>query len=137
GFVSLQDAEGRYRCEPVEVETPEALFERSWALDLLRAALAALRAEYASRGQAERFDALKCYLPATGSDVSYAEKAAELDMKENALRKAVFDLRDRYRERLRWEIKQTLNAPTQEDIDEEAVALLAALHPARRAPAAR
>src|SRR6202049_2439310 len=51
-FVRLdgEDAEERYRLEPVEFLTPEKIFDARWAMTVLREALKKLRQEYAAAG---------------------------------------------------------------------------------------
>ena len=117
-------AEGKYAGEPADEETPERAFERRWALELLDAALAELRQEYAESGRAKLFDALKGCL-AGGADVPYAELAAGLGMTEGAVKVAVHRLRQRYRDRLRAAIGRTVADPA--DVDDEIRDLFAAL----------
>jgi hypothetical protein len=58
-WIDYDDAENRYRVEPAHALTPEAIYERRWALGLLDRAVDDLRERYAGRGKAELFDALK------------------------------------------------------------------------------
>ena len=52
-FVQLdaEEAEERYRLEPVEFLTPEKMFDARWAMTVLGEALRQLRQEYACRGK--------------------------------------------------------------------------------------
>ena len=52
-FVQLdaEEAEERYRLEPVEFLTAEKIFDARWAMTVLGEALKQLRQEYASRGK--------------------------------------------------------------------------------------
>jgi RNA polymerase sigma-70 factor (ECF subfamily) len=118
-------AEGRYAHEPAHGDTPERAFERRWALELLDAALAELRAEYVESGRGKLFDALKGCLAGAGADAAYADLAAELDMTEGAVKVAVHRLRQRYRDRLREAIARTVADPA--DVDDEVRDLFAAL----------
>jgi RNA polymerase sigma-70 factor (ECF subfamily) len=122
--LGFEDADGRYQREPAHTLTPEKLFERRWALALLDAVLARLRAEYAAGGKLLLFETLKVNL--TGEFGSpYAELAARLSMTEGAVKVAVHRMRGRYRDLLRDEICQTLNDPA--GVEEEIRALFAAL----------
>jgi RNA polymerase sigma-70 factor (ECF subfamily) len=56
-------AESRYALEPLDIATPEKIFERRWALTLLEQVLGLLRDEMASRGNAALFDELKATCP--------------------------------------------------------------------------
>lgn len=117
-------ADDRYAREPAHDDTPERLFDRRWALDLLDRALAELRTEYEESGRGKLFEALKGTLTG-GADAAYAELARSLDMTEGAVKLAVHRLRQRYRDRLRAAIAETVEKP--EDVDEEVRDLFAAL----------
>jgi RNA polymerase sigma-70 factor (ECF subfamily) len=122
--LDFADADTRYSHEPTDEETPERAFDRQWALGLLDRALGELRAEYADSGRATLFDALKDSL-AGGAEVPYADLARELGMTEGAVKVAVHRLRQRYRDRLRGLIADTVEKP--EDVDDEIRDLFAAL----------
>ncbi len=124
-IASLDDAEGRYRREPSHDLTPEALFDRRYALALLDATLDELRADFARRGQADHFDALKPTLTGDARNVPYREIADRLGTTEGAVQVAVHRLRKRYREALRDRIAQTVAGPS--EIDDEIRDLFAAL----------
>lgn len=117
-------AEGRYGGEPSHNETPERLFERRWALALLDQVLARLRQEYAAAGKGRLFERLKGHL--TGeAGLPHARAAAELGLREGAVKVAVHRLRKRYGELLRDEIAQTLHDPA--EVEDEIRDLFAAL----------
>ena len=109
--LTLDDAESRFSREPVETRTPEQEFEKQWALTLLENVLTTLRAEYAERGQAALFDALKPCLVGRRATQPYQQLGAELGMTEGSVKVAVFRLRQRYRERLMEEIAHTVASP--------------------------
>jgi RNA polymerase sigma-70 factor (ECF subfamily) len=118
------DPEDRYRLEPSHEETPDRLFLRSWALEVLARTLGRLREEYAGRDKADVFDALKGCLDGSVA-VDYDEAAETLGITAGAVRVAVHRLRDRYRRALRDEVGQTLDAD--ESIEDEIRDLLDAL----------
>ncbi len=122
--LDFEAADGRYSREPADEQTPERVFDRQWALGLLDRALGELRAEYAGSGRAKLFDALKGCL-AGGAEVAYAELARELVMTEGAVKVAVHRLRQRYRDRLRGLIADTVATP--EEVDDEIRDLFSAL----------
>ncbi|MCY4027243.1 MAG: sigma-70 family RNA polymerase sigma factor [Acidobacteria bacterium] len=106
--IDAADAEQRYRSEPADTRTPEALYERRWALALLERAVADVRQGYADRGQAELFDALKAYLGFDVAEVSYEDLSVRLGRSEPALRTAVSRLRARWRTRVRALVSETV-----------------------------
>ena len=109
--LTLDDAESRFSREPVETRTPEQEFEKQWALTLLEHVLDTLCAEYAERGQAALFNALKPCLVGRRETQPYHQLGAELGMTEGSVKVAVFRLRQRYRERLMEEIAHTVASP--------------------------
>jgi RNA polymerase sigma-70 factor (ECF subfamily) len=120
-------AADRYSREPADRLSPERLFERRWALDLLERALGRLGQEYTDSGKGELQHRLLPGLTGDADAVAYAAIAAEVGMSEAAVKKAAQRLRQRYRELLREEIAATVDSPDQ--VDEEIRALFAALAP--------
>lgn len=118
-------AEARYTLEPTDRLSPDKLFERSWALTVLKQALDRLKEESAFAGKMPLFDRLKNHLTNKADTSSYKIVAAELDMTEDAVKTAVYRLRRRYRELVREKIAQTV--ATEEQLEEEIRELFAAL----------
>ena len=117
-------ADHRFAQEPAVEDPPERAFDRHWALDLLGRAVDGLRAEYLESGRAKLFDELKNCL-AGGDGEGYAELAGRLAMTEGAVKVAVHRLRQRYRDRLRALIAETVASP--EEVDGEIRDLFASL----------
>jgi RNA polymerase sigma factor (sigma-70 family) len=118
-------ADQRYSLEPVESATPETLFERAWAEEVLARALERLRDEAAESEGAERFDQLKGHL--TGDELSgtYTQLAEEWEVGESAVRVALHRMRKRLGVLLREEIAATVTDPA--DVGEELRHLLTTL----------
>ncbi len=115
--LSSIDAEERYRLEPADTLTPEQIYERRWAMTLLEEAMRRLEEESAAAGREDLFAAVKPILSGEDACSPYAELAAQLGMKEGALKTAVHRLRRRFGTLLRAEIAQTISDP--QDVDEE------------------
>jgi RNA polymerase sigma-70 factor (ECF subfamily) len=115
--LDAQEAEQCYRLEPHDTETPEKLFERRWAVTVTESALARLEREYRAAGKPELFEDLYDFLVASDRGRPYAEVAASVGQTEDALKKAVQRLRQRYQELVRDEIAQTVS--TASEIEEE------------------
>lgn len=94
-------AEASYRLEPADGSSPEAIYERKWALALLGQAVGDLRRQYEEAGNLETFEALKGFLGAGDEIVPYSELSRRLDRSEGSLRTAVSRLRARWRQRVR------------------------------------
>jgi RNA polymerase sigma factor (sigma-70 family) len=104
--------------------SPDAAYDREWAIALLAQVIERLRNECAAENKSNQFETLKPYLMLGKSAIPYGEAAAALGLNEGAVRVAVHRLRKRYRELLREEIAQTLSNPVM--IEEEMRALLGA-----------
>lgn len=121
--IDFGEGEERFAREPADPHTPEAEFERRWAVALLDQALSALRAEYAESKKVALFDALKGTL--TGEAAGYRELGVRLGLSEGAVKVAVHRLRQRYRDRLRALIAETVDGAAA--VDDELRDLFAAL----------
>ena len=110
-------AEERYRSEPEDSTSADQLYDRRWATDLLEAARARLREEYAGADKAERFKYLEAYLPGGHATLSQAEVGAALGLTEGTVKQEVFKVRRRFGELLREAVAQTVAHP--DEVDDE------------------
>jgi hypothetical protein len=118
-------AEERYAVEPVDLLTPDRLFQRRWALALLEQTLRSLEAEHVAAGKAESFAALRPFLGfGTGAAKSYEELVVELGVPLGTLKNQVFRMRERWRALLLERVADTLDEPTPEEIRAELSELL-------------
>jgi DNA-directed RNA polymerase specialized sigma24 family protein len=122
-----EDAEHRYRLEPVDDLTPDKVFDARWATTLLSRVTNRLRDEYVVQGKTLAFDRLKLYLVKTDyEDVnSYRRVADELGLSVGGVKTLIFRLRKHFTALLREEVAQTLADPA--EVDSELHALCEAL----------
>jgi RNA polymerase sigma factor (sigma-70 family) len=113
----MSGAELRYAKESCDDLRPDKIYERQWAVTLLGQVLARLERHYDETGRGELFVKLKSFLVEGGRGRPYAEVGAELGLSEEAVKKAVQRLRQRYGALFREEIAQTLANPA--EVDEE------------------
>lgn len=113
--LEVETAEGLYRLEPPDADTPDKIFERRWALTLLERTLALLRQEFEASGKAEMFSRLEGYLTGEQDTVPYAQLATDLQTSEGAIKVAVHRLRRRFGNLLRQEIAETVSDPQEVD----------------------
>jgi RNA polymerase sigma factor (sigma-70 family) len=119
--IDWQSAETGLGIDPIDVRSPDLLYDRDWAVTLLDKVLD----ELAREEKALEFQHWKPFLTMSSSHLSYAEIAAQFGMSEGAARVAVHRLRKRYRQRLRQEISRTLAGENL--VEDEMKALFAAL----------
>jgi RNA polymerase sigma factor (sigma-70 family) len=128
--IDLQDAESRYKLEPIDALTPEKVFAARWALALLGEAMNRLRQEYATPKKASILEVLKAFLDFDNSKpvLSYDEAAATLRISIGAVKTLIHRLRKRYAELVREEIGRTVSSPgeIEAEIHELCEALVAA-----------
>jgi RNA polymerase sigma-70 factor (ECF subfamily) len=87
--------------------------------------LASLREEHIAAGKGEYFERLKVYLTGEAGALPLAQLAEQLGTSEGAVKVAIHRLRQKYRERLRTLVAQTVATP--DDVEDELRELLAAL----------
>lgn len=117
--------EDRFQKEKLtDEDTPERVFERKWAQEMLRRVLAEMEDDYRRKDRHALYRALRPVVLAGGSLVGEAtnEMAKSLCMTPGALRVALSRFLGDYRARLRREVQHTITSA--EDVDEE-LALLA------------
>jgi len=123
--LDFESAEGRYTAEPGHDLTPEKLYDRSCATELLNLVADQIREKYRQDGKTDLFQELKAFLPGEHSTRSHAEVAARLRKSEDAVKMAVSRLRQEYGRQLRVEVKRIVNHP--DEVDAELRHLRAAL----------
>jgi RNA polymerase sigma-70 factor (ECF subfamily) len=110
-----QEAEQRYRLEPMDNATPEVLFERRWAATTLGRVRQRVREEFHSNGKGLLYDLL--HKDDEGENLSYEEIARRLNTTVSAVKSAAHRLRLRLRDLLWEEVAQTVS--TAEEVEQE------------------
>jgi RNA polymerase sigma-70 factor (ECF subfamily) len=124
-LVSLDyEGEERHVGELMDRLTPEAVFERRWAMTVLERSLSRVRDEWVSSGRGEMFSRLKPLLIGDAHD-SYHDLTETLGMSEGALRTAVHRLRRQFARALREQIRETVSSV--DEVDDEIRYLLSIL----------
>ena len=91
---------------PVAKDEPEKLFQRQWALEVIKRSLQALRAEFLASDRLAEFEAISLYLSAGGKEApSHADLAKRLGISETDVNNRVHRLRSRYRELILEEVR--------------------------------
>lgn len=122
-----EEDERRYREERFpDHETPERLFDRQWARELLTRVLRQLEAQYVERGKGAIFTALAPVLQRGGSlrEEDAPALAAALGLSAGMLRTRLHRFLKEYRDLLEAEVFQTVG--TREEVDAEIAHLQAA-----------
>jgi len=107
------------------VLSPDAAFDRQWALTVVAHALEAFRRECVAEGRADFFELVKPWLTGDAARGDQATLAASCGMNANALKVAVHRLKRRFRQLLKAEVAGTLDDPGL--VEAEMRALFAAL----------
>jgi RNA polymerase sigma factor (sigma-70 family) len=116
-LLDMTDAERKHQEHASEGATPETLYEKQWALNLLELVLIRLRADFLNTGRAVLLEKLIPHLWQDEDAVPYERLAALHGVSESALRVTVHRLRQKYRELLRDEIAQTVASA--DEVDDE------------------
>jgi RNA polymerase sigma factor (sigma-70 family) len=104
-----QEAEQRYRLEPVDNVTPEVMFDRRWAVTTLARVRQRVREEFHANGKGDLYDLLHSH--SEGENLSYEEIARRLETTDSAVKSAAHRLRMRLRDLLWEEVAQTVSTP--------------------------
>ncbi|MEI8380099.1 MAG: sigma-70 family RNA polymerase sigma factor [Planctomycetota bacterium] len=112
---SVADASGIDVADP-NAPSPEAAFEKQWALTLLDRALDQLRNEMTEAAKAPQFETLKPWLTGNIAE-SQAAAAVSLGMNENAVKVAIHRLRRRFKDLVTLEIARTVTDPSDQDAE--------------------
>jgi DNA-directed RNA polymerase specialized sigma24 family protein len=123
--LDVEAGETKLRFEPAHELTPERIFERAWAVQLLELVVSRLRKEFTDKGKGAEFDVLQPFLAGRHVDASYEQTAAALGWSLAAVRQAAHRLRKRYRAVLRAEVAATVAG--EDEIDDEIRGLFEAL----------
>ncbi|MHB1309074.1 MAG: RNA polymerase sigma factor [Limisphaerales bacterium] len=105
--------------------SPDAVFDREWAVHVLERAFEVMQKEAGEAGALHEFETLKPWLGSEGVERSQADAAQALGMDAGAVRVAIHRWRRRFRAVVKAEIAQTLNDPA--EVHEELRHLIAAL----------
>jgi len=126
-FISFDagEAEAFHQHESGDHLTPGKMFERQWALSVLKNGMDALREEYERAGKRALYEGLQPYLTEPGEAPAQAELASRLDLSHGAVRVQVHRMKRRFGELVRAEIAETVADPG--DVNEEVRAFLRAL----------
>ena len=117
--------ETRIQNELAIQESPEAAFDRLWAIQLLELVHRRLQQEYTGAGKQSLYEELKPFLVGSG-DVEPKEIVAQrLGLSSGAFRTAVYRLRRRFRQLVLNEIAHTV--AELDEVDDEVQRLFAAL----------
>jgi RNA polymerase sigma-70 factor (ECF subfamily) len=105
------DAGGASAVADVGVLSPDAAFDRQWALTVVARALESLRSECAAEGRLDFFEQVKPWLTGDAARGDQAALAARCGMNAGALKAAVHRLKRRFRQLLKTEVAGTLDDP--------------------------
>ena len=97
--LDAEDAEERYRREPVEFLTAEKIFDARWAMTVLGEAMTRFREEYIAAGKESIFEALESFLDPNSALAlpSYEDVAKRLGLSASGVKTIVHRMRKRYR----------------------------------------
>ena len=105
--------------------SPEAAFDRQWAVTVLARAMDALHAECAAQGKSALFDQLRPWLLGESGYGDQSGVAEALGLSAAAMKVTVHRMRHRFRQCVKAEIAGTLK--DEEAVEDEMRSLLAAL----------
>lgn len=115
--LDAEEADARYRLEPIASGTPETIFEKRWAQALMEQTVAGLRADFVRRGKGRLFEGLSSFLTSDLREISYQMAAEQMGLPLSAIKTTVHRMRRDYGAKLREEIARTVSSP--DEVDDE------------------
>lgn len=115
--IDAESAEERYRHEPEDSLSPEKLFERKWALEVLHHVMDDLQADYLRMEKGDVFENLSGFLTGKSASAGYAEAGEKCGLSSDAVKMAVHRMRKRFRNLLHRHIAATVE--TAEEVEDE------------------
>lgn len=107
-------------------DSPDAVFDRKWAIAVLEQAMNSLEAEQTASGNAERFAVLRpLVLDNERGEGGEQDTSRRLGLSDAGVRTALSRLRARYRELVRAEVASLVDDPA--EVDDEIAHLMRAL----------
>ncbi len=103
----------------------DSYFDRAWAETIFEKVFTAIKKDTIEHRGKEGWEALRKFLPGKHTPPTYIELGEQLRLSEGGAKTEVFRLRKRFRESLRAEVGQTVEAP--HEVDEELAHLRSAL----------
>ena len=119
--VDMESGMRRYDSLGSQQSTPEQIFDRRWALQLIQLATQRVR----DGGQAEWFDHLEPFIAPASDPPSHAEVAEQLEASVGAVKTAIHRLRKRFGVALQEETSETIDH--RDDVKDELRILMEAL----------
>ena len=114
----MEGADDRFRREPTSPDqSPDKLFEQSFTMQLIQQTLDMLKSDSPDAEGQAKFDVLAKLLAGKNPELSQKQAAEQLGLSEEAVGKAVFDLRKRFAKTFRAIVSQTV--ANYEDLDDE------------------
>jgi len=110
--IDLEVGEAAYLDAHATAATPEAAFDRQWAIAIVSRARERLRREHANRHKENLYKALIPFLSEV-RPIAHGKLAAQLSMSKEAVTVAVHRFRERYGELLRKEVARTVSDPAE------------------------
>lgn len=111
-----------------DAAAPDEVFERDYAMTVVARAVERLRAEAARTPRAALFAQLEPFLLEPPDATDYAALAERLGMRRNTLAVTIHRLRNRLREMVRDELRETVDSPAALDREMEVLGRALAVH---------
>ncbi len=124
--IDAEEADSRYLAEPQNAGSPDAVFERQWAIALMQRATEILGDAWRKDGKGEIFDSLSPFLLSSMDADAARQIAGRFQMTEGHVKVSLHRLRERFSTVVRKEIAETVNSEA--EIDSELASLREALN---------
>ena len=111
--LDFESAEEQVSLEPWHDLTPDQLFEKQWAIQILERAFANLEQIAAKQGKSDLFDVVAPYLAGSDDRPGYQSVAEKLGATPSLIKMSVSRWRSELRRLIRAEIRATVTGETE------------------------
>lgn len=123
--ISIDAAEEKYQLHPYTDLTPEGIYDRAWAYELLEQTMSSLEDYYLKKDRGDVYAYIKVYLGWGMGEESYEELSTRSGMSVSSIKVEVSRMRKRYKELLTRQVSQTLGVESTDEVKSELMELLA------------
>lgn len=122
--LSIDAAEEKYQIQPYTDMTPDSIYDKAWANELLNQTMLELEQFYKNKDRLNVFENIKIYLGWGSGEETYEELSKKTDMSVSSIKVEVGRMRKRYKKILTDNVKQTMDIENDDDVKSELMELL-------------
>ncbi len=122
--LSIDAAEEKYQLQPYTDLSPDNIYDKAWALELLNQTMQSLEEYYVAKDRLDVYNHIKVYLGWNSGEETYESLSEKSGISVSSIKVEVSRMRKRYKDILTENVKQTVDVSTEDEIRAELMELL-------------